>query len=385
MCMNNTITSYKGVVVNRRSHGGVVFMDVFRGADTIEVVARKDHCNGGQFELCRRIRAEDYVAFQCACVDGSILVLHVLEHRSPQDNPGLTLHHQRRAAVNLSRLLRAVRGHLSDKDYVEVRLPSVHYGQGKGHTFALDFFGKPARLTSSNALFLAAAASRLVRCYSLQRVFRAEPSRTSRHLSEFDMLEVGLLGSRLDDCMAELESLLAGLVKELNQAVRGSSDSLLCDAVQVPFRRVAYKDIERAYGLNGKGLGKHEREIAADGPVFVVDLPADIASWAARHDVGNDGVSRSFNLLLPTVGEVAEGSERNTNTSELRQNFKKWHLEGQLGWYANDIRYSDSLLSVYGLGVERLAMWLFGYTNIRQGVIYYRDEGFSEYERNQSD
>ena len=128
--------------------------------------------------------------------------------------------------------------------------------------------------------------------------------------------------------------------------------------------------------MNGKGLGKHERTIAANGPVFVTNFPRSIASWTARPVDENH--ARSFNLLLPGVGETAEGAERQTRQDWMAQKIKLAGVEEQLRWYPAMMPYTDFQLTSMGLGVERLAMWLFGCSNIRDLKPIYRDTGFSE-------
>jgi asparaginyl-tRNA synthetase len=274
-------------------------------------------------------------------------------------------------------LLDALREYFIADGYTEVRLPSIHAGKKDGDFFELDYFGHTARLSSSNALFLDIYAVQLQKAFSIQKCFRAEKSHTNRHLAEFDMLEAARLNCCLEDAMAEVENVLKFVLDKFARSPFAGISPL--DFVGFKKKKIVvipYKEIERQFNLEGKGLGKHEREIAGNEPVFVIHFPRKIASWTAKPI--DDKYTRSFNLLLPQVGEVVEGTERQTHREEFQNIIKAAGAETQLGWYLNMLPYSDFLLSGFGLGVERLAMWLFGLENIREIHPIYRDTGFSE-------
>lgn len=376
--MSRHYNEFMGIVTGRRNLGGVFFLNVSSGEDQVKVIMRKSDSSPDLREKVGAIRRGDLVHIRCMIQhDDNVLVDVMSVYKSSLKHEDSAVR-KRALLLAMSQLFEHVRHYLSENSFAEIRLPSIHFGVGRGHVFYIDYFGHQGRLSSSNALFLTVAAGHLGHCYSLERVFRAEPSSTSKHLTEFDMLEVALLGSGIDESMDQLERLIASLLNvEWPSSVMERILRLRKD-VCIPFRKVPYLDIEKEYGLNGRGLGAHERSIASRGPVFVVNFPQGISSWASRKYNGR--LTHSFNLLLPDIGEVAEGSERDTDVYALEERFKEWHMKRQLGWYGKGIRYPNARISIYGLGIERLAMWLFGVSNIRETVLFVRDGTFREIE-----
>ncbi len=274
--------------------------------------------------------------------------------------------------LRYSTVKRCIRQVLQDWGFLEINLPSIHYGETKGDTFNLDFFGRKARLSSSNALHITVASSYLGKIYSIQRVFRAEPSRTSKHLSEFDLLEIGMIGCNLEDLVQFTKELLLAITIHVSSFYDLSKKKVQIKEIQ----DFNYTDIDTIYNLKGKGLGKYERAIAQELPSAIWYFPKDISTWAAK--LYDKDHSHSFNILLPGVGEVAEGSIRNTDDVSLKAKFAQLCLSRQLDWICDQSSFINHDVGTVGLGLERLTMWLFSLTNIRDMCFYYRDMRFSE-------
>lgn len=368
-----------GRILRRRDVGGIVFIDVLT-ADTVEkVVVRKDQLETAVFEKIKELRIDDFCEVETEPVGEDRILKRVIRHITKRNRyfwSGDQVETVRAYAL----ILGCLRDFLTENHYTEVQLPAIHSGDVKNEAFSLDFFGKPARLTSSNALFMDVYAVQMQKVFSLQRCFRAEKSRTSRHLAEFAMLEAAAMNRTLEDSM----ELLEGMVKFVMKRLLGSSCARLCpldlqSLIEGEFEVVEYKTLEEKYDLKGKGLGKHEKDISSEKPVFVIHFPHRIASWTARPV--DDRFSASFNLLLPEIGEVAEGAERQTHMEKMKKKLKYSGMEAQLGWYPEMMPYSDFDLAGFGLGVERLAMWLLGCRNIREVLPIYRDTDFSERKR----
>ncbi len=366
----------RGRVMGLRKLGGIAFLVVRAGLNEIQVVWRKDHSCAEVSDKVRRLRLGDFVTLLCENRGEDVLLLRfVNQSKMRQAVSPLINGRQVRLLIAYSELLHSLRAALLARGYVEVRLPSIHFGYHKKPCFMLDFFGKPARLTTSNALFLNVLASYLGKVYSLQRVFRAEPSRTSRHLAEFDLLEVATLGDNLENAMRLAEEIIRDTVSRLHNQPLLDPD--VRRAVQLPFRHISYDEVAAAFGITAnKGLGCFERGLAQLEPVFVENFPPQVASWSAKQVPG--GRARSFNLLVPRVGEIAEGNEKNMCLDALKKKFSDLGLDYQLGWYTAHLPYRDCQLSGFGLGVDRLAMWVFGLKNIRELHPFFRDKRFSE-------
>jgi len=357
-----------GRVLSIRKHGGIVFVDIKYGRDTFNVIFRKDILTEPQYEDIKDIKIGDYIKCHVSYHENEIIAQRLISVESV----GEYFHN----TVSLSKIetysnvLSAVRNYLCEEGFIELRLPTLHKGKTKANHFSLNFFNSDARLSSSNALYITICAANLGKVYSLQKSFRAEASKTFKHLSEFDMLEVGIAGISFNEFLDFTEDFVKIILANLLKAEIIKTDHC------TNFRRVHYWDIAKEYGIENKGLGKLELEIASSGPIFVTHFPAPLSSWAALSK--NEKEKYSFNLLLPGVGEVAEGCLRDTRKSFMAKKIKTLKLEEQIGWYADLLPSENVPVCCFGIGVERLSMWLAGIKNIRHMSMFYRDMGFSE-------
>ena len=262
-------------------------------------------------------------------------------------------------------LLSALRSRLTDA--IELRPPSISLGMAKD-SFMFDYFGKVARLLGSHALYCTLGAIRYGRCYSVARVFRRETAVSSRHLREFDLFQYGALDADVGECMDFTEGVLRSLYRDAESAWSCSCSLKLPDD---PFARISWDDLRRQTPLtvSDDNVASCENVFLKDLwrkcplPVFVTEIPSRFASWTASRD-GRDRTT-TFNLIAPNIGELAEGSRRNTRVSELRERLCNSNaLCRQFDWYFTGLTYEDIPVSVVGVGVERMAMWLFGVSEI---------------------
>jgi len=366
----------QGRVLGVRDLGGIVFIDVLSNDEKQSLICNKDSVNIEVLNEVKKIRKGDYCNLKIELVENEFRIINMYNHLR-QDGKSLWSEKQVEVLKAYSYLLHLLREYSTNTGSVEVRLPSVHYGQNKDEVFALDFFDYPARLSSSNALFLNLYAAQLSNAYCLQKCYRAESSHTNRHLAEFDMFEVAMINYDLNKAMRELERLIKYVVLEYSTSTYSHLLRVNTNMIQTSsFPVVDYKELKDKFELDYKGLGKYEREIAVNLPTFVIHFPRGIASWMAKPM--DSHYSLSFNLIVPGVGEIAEGNEKQTNLELLSRKFKVAGVENQLGWYIDMMPYSEFILSGYGLGVERLFMWLTGLQNIRQINPIFRDTRFSE-------
>lgn|GEM_PF-411045 len=371
--MSKTI---EGRIKNKRNLGGIIFLDIATSPGDVNIIARKDSSHPPLYEKIEALQINDFCRLEVSEEEKDLVICQLLVHIKKQHNYFWSSR-QLEIVRAYAFLMDALREYFNKEGYTEVRLPSIHAGKNDGDFFELDYFGRTARMTSSNALFLDIYALQLQKAFSIQKCFRAEKSHTNRHLAEYDILEAARLNCSLEDTMTEVENLLKFVLDKFTQSPFASISPL--DFAALKEKKIAvipYKEIEQQYNLEGKGLGKYEREIARKEPVFVIHFPRKIASWTAKPI--DDKYTRSFNLLLPQVGEVVEGTERQTNIEIFQGIIETAGVEEQLGWYLNMLPYSDFLLSGFGLGIERLAMWLLGLKNIREIHPVYRDTDFSE-------
>jgi len=364
-----------GRITHIRKLGGITFLTVVNGSAQFAVVCDRWRMALEEFAKLAVLRRFDYCHLSVAQRGDDLCALRLMEHHRFGGQWKLA-EEQLDVARAYACMLHGIRSYFADKRYLEVRLPTIHFGDRKGEQFRFEFFGLPARLTSSNALFADVYAMQMGPVYSIQKCFRAEKSHTRKHLAEFDMLEAAIPDAEIDEGMRVIEDLVRAVVCGIDSSEFAGLLRIDRGSFGGPFKRERYDVVAERLGITGRGLGQWEESVAGDAPLFVVGFPRGLASWTAE-SIDNQ-YTASFNLLLPNVGEVAEGSQRAHDVKQLQVKFHALGLNKQLGWYADAIAYPECRSAGFGMGLERLAMWLFGLKNIRQVHPIYRDTRFSE-------
>jgi len=277
-----------------------------------------------------------------------------------------------------------------------------------------DFFGKPANLTVSGQLEGELAALALSNIYTFGPTFRAENSNTTRHLAEFWMIEPEMAFYDLNDNMDLAEDLLKYVVKygleycqedleflskrlqdeEKNKKAEERSMELiekLKFVLEEPFARVTYteaidilmrskpnKKKKFQYLIEGWGVdlqSEHERYLVEKHfkrPVILTDYPANIKAFYMKQN--DDGKTvRAMDILFPQIGEIVGGSQREENYDKLYARIKELNIpESTLWWYLDTRKFGTVPHSGFGLGFERLILFMTGMTNIRDVIPFPR-------------
>lgn len=280
---------------------------------------------------------------------------------------------------------------------------SEFVGAGK-MDFTKDFFGRHASLTVSGQLEGECLAMALGKVYTFGPTFRAEKSYTGRHAAEFWMVEPEMAFTDLAENIANVERMLKyvvsyvldnceddlrflddfyekGLVKRLSGLVSTEFDIVTyTEAIEF----LAESGVEFVYQpVWGMDLQtEHERYLTDKifkKPVFVVDYPRDIKSFYMK--LNKDGKTvAAMDLLVPGIGEIVGGSEREADYSLLTRRMDELHLKKEDYWWYLDLRkYGSATHSGYGLGFERLIMYLTGISNIRDVLPFPRTPGSLEF------
>ncbi|KAF9101394.1 hypothetical protein BGX27_011495 [Mortierella sp. AM989] len=270
-----------------------------------------------------------------------------------------------------------------------------------------EFFGSPVYLTVSGQLHLEIVASALSRVFTMGPVFRAEPSMTPRHLSEFWMLEAEVafldkLDHLLDfseACLRETTRYILETCSEdiefLNTWIDKSLKSRLTQLVEEPFRRMTYTeavDILQKSGekfefepIWGQGLqSEHEKWLAGSyckGPVFVTDYPAGLKPFYMRKN-DNSSSSNSLedrttvgcvDLLVPEIGELMGGSLREERPEVLKKQLEEYGLDQEeYQWYMDLRKYGTVPHGGWGIGFERYILMVTGMDNVRDIIPFPR-------------
>ena len=276
-------------------------------------------------------------------------------------------------------------------------LENIPKTQNGAVDFDQDFFGKQARLTVSGQLNVEAFALVYGDCYTFGPTFRAENSNTVRHASEFWMIEPEMAYCDLQDNMQVAQDMLKFCIDRVLQRCPQEMeffDSFIQKGVIERLERVLQSDFVHVSYTDAINLlleskqafeypvfwgcdlkTEHERylaETAFDAPVFVTDYPKEIKAFYMRRNDDGKTVA-AMDLLLPGVGEVIGGSQREERYDVLRAVIKECALDpDDYGWYLDLRKYGSIVHSGFGLGLERAVMYITGMQNIRDVLPYPR-------------
>lgn len=276
-------------------------------------------------------------------------------------------------------------------------LEKLNFDEEKNVDYSKDFFGKKSYLTVSGQLEAEDYALAFSDIYTFGPTFRAEESNTPRHAAEFWMLEPEIAFADYNKCMDVAEDMIRYMINYIldnckeemaffNERIDNTLIERLKRVKDAKFSRISYTDaikkleeadVDFEYPVKwGMDLQtEHERYLSekiVNGPVFVTDYPKDIKAFYMRRNEDGKTVA-AFDLLVPTVGELIGGSQREERYDELLKSMQENGLN--IDDYQNYLdlrRYGSVVHSGYGLGFERAVMYLTGMKNIRDVIPYPR-------------
>jgi asparaginyl-tRNA synthetase len=267
-----------------------------------------------------------------------------------------------------------------------------------------DFFAKPAYLTVSGQLEGEIFASAFSNVYTFGPTFRAENSNTPRHLAEFWMIEPEMAFYELEDNMRLAEEFLKSVIRHVlehcredleffNQFIEKTVLATLEHVAQADFGHITYTDAVAELKKSGKSWEfpvewghdlqtEHERFLSEEifkKPVVVTDYPKEIKAFYMR--VNDDGKTvRAMDVLVPRVGEIIGGSQREERHDVLLSRLRQAGLDEKAYWWYLDLRrYGSVPHSGFGLGLERMMMYVTGLKNIRDVIPFPRTPGNAEF------
>lgn len=266
-----------------------------------------------------------------------------------------------------------------------------------GIDYTQDFFGKKASLTVSGQLSAETYACALSRVYTFGPTFRAENSNTTRHLAEFWMIEPEIAFCTLEGNMEIAEAFIKFILKYVLENCKEDMEffdtriqkgviETLKQVVEKPFVRITYTEAiehlaKAADSFEYKPVWgcdlqtEHEKyltETVFNGPVIVTDYPKEIKAFYMKQN--DDGKTvRAMDILVPRLGEIIGGSEREADYGKLVARMKELGLkEEDYSWYLDLRRFGTVPHSGFGLGFERLILYITGMANIRDVIPYPR-------------
>jgi asparaginyl-tRNA synthetase len=405
----------RGWLHNKRSSGKLAFLIVRDGSGYVQAVASKKALppetwdaldRAGQessLEVSGRVRADQRAPGGNELDVTAATVLQPVhefpitpkEHGTAflMEHRHLWLRSTRQHAIARVRhtVVKAVRDYLDGQGYLLVDTPIFTPAACEGTTtlFGVPYFDEgTAYLTQSGQLYNEATAAAHGRVYCFGPTFRAEKSKTRRHLTEFWMVEPEIAFAHLDDAVALAEGLVCHVVAEALDKRREElkvleRDTAKLEHVEPPFPRLHYEDAMRLLREKGSATpmgsdfgGTDETLIAAeyDRPVVVHHFPSAIKAFYMEPDPEHPEYSLSADILAPEgYGEIVGGGERISDPDLLLKRIREHQLpEEAFRWYIDLRRYGTFPHAGFGMGIERVVTWICGIEHLRETIAFPR-------------
>jgi len=401
-----TTVRVRGWVLRTRSSGGILFLVLRDRTGSVQVTGRRDVLGDEAFTAAEHVQIEGAVA-----VEGTVAEdrrapegrevrasrVEVIDTGEPfpiftgqteeflLDQRHLAIRSQESVAIFRvkAELLRAFREFFDAEDVLEMTPPILtgNAAEGGSEAFQFDYFGKPGYLSQTAQLYLEALLFPHERVYALTPSFRAEKSRTPRHLTEFLNLEIELAWCDFSGLLDFIERMMVDALhkvaerraKELTALGRPPGELL---AIRAPFERIRYAEaIDRLSKLGfpvhfGSDLGTAEERaltLEMSSPLFVTHYPRDLKAFYMFQTRDDPRTVDAADLLGPEgYGEIVGASCRETDIARLKERI------GQIGarteeyeWYLDLRRHGNVPHAGFGLGVERVVRWMLRREHIR--------------------
>jgi asparaginyl-tRNA synthetase len=412
--VGETVT-VRGWVMTTRSSGKIAFLVVRDGSGYVQGVLSKKEVPESTWSAFQSLTQESTVALTGVVREDprspggheiSVQSLEVLgassdypigpkEHGTTFlfEHRHLWLRSRRQTAIARVRheVIQAIRDFFYDRDFVLVDTPILTgaIGEEAGNLFATEYFdlGK-AYLAQTGQLYVEAAAAALGKVYCFGPTFRAEKSKTRRHLTEFWMVEPEVAFNDSDANMRLQEEFVGFVVArtldrrqaELKELER---DTAPLERVQAPFPRISYSDaVTKLNQLGsdlswGSDLGGDDETLLAreyDRPVFVYNYPKQVKAFYMKENPDDPRTVLNNDCLAPEgYGEIIGGSQREDDYDKLLSRIHQQGLDPEAyRWYLDLRKYGTFVHSGFGLGIERTVAWICGIPHIREAIAFPR-------------
>ncbi len=411
--IGQTVT-LNGWLYNQRSSGKLVFLQLRDGTDVVQCVVAKDTVSPEQFELAKKITQESSLSVSGAVLEDkrsplgveihvASVVLHQLAENYPItpkehgtaflfDHRHLWLRSRRQHAILRirSRVIKSIRDFFDQRDFINLDAPifTPNACEGTSTLFQVDYFGQPAYLTQSGQLYMEAGAMAFGKVYCFGPTFRAEKSKTRRHLTEFWMVEPEVAFLDLDGDMALAEEFILAIVQDVLAHCRPELATLErqlepLEKIQPPFPRLSYDDaITLLHEVGnpiqwGDDFGADEETIISkqfDRPVMIHRYPAAVKPFYMKQDPANPRVALCVDMIAPEgVGEIIGGGQREDSLVSLETKLRTHGLDPAVfSWYLDLRRYGTVPHAGFGLGIERTVAWICGLHHVRETIPFPR-------------
>ncbi|MEE8125342.1 MAG: asparagine--tRNA ligase [Nitrospirales bacterium] len=404
----------KGWLRHRRSSGKLSFLTVRDGTGDLQTIVTKETVGEDQFALSSQVTQESSVVVtgkprKDARAPGgfeldvaSFQVVHLAEPFPIQpkehgvgflmENRHLWLRSRRQHAILRVRheIIRTCRNFFDERDFTLIDTPIFTPNACEGTTtlFQTQYFDQVAYLAQSGQLYGEAAAAAFGKVYCFGPTFRAEKSKTRRHLMEFWMVEPEIAYAELLDVMQIAEELVFTVITQVLKTRRTELEVLERDipaleAMVPPFPRITYEEAiarlqEQGISIKfGDDFGSEEETLLAhafDRPVLVHRYPAAAKAFYMARDSERPDLALCMDMLAPEgYGEIIGGGQRIHDLEVLRTQIQDHQLpEEAFRWYVDLRRYGSVPHAGFGMGIERVVAWVCGLDHVRETIPFPR-------------
>ncbi len=412
---DGTRVALRGWLHHIRSSGGILFLQLRDGSGVIQCTLKKDKIDPETFdklsttpiestiEVSGEVKKDPRAPRGYEIRGEKVSVLFPAQDGYPiarkYHGPDFLLDYRHlwirnekmQATIRLrSRLIEEARRWLMDHGYLEVQVPILVNAavEGGSTLFPVKYFKQKAYLSQSWQLYAEAMIASVGKIFTVAPSFRAEKSRTRRHLTEYWHLEVEAPWLDLDGLMQLEEELVTHMCQQIAQKMPEELKLLGRDAsklvkVQPPFPRITYDQAVEKIRESmptfkwGKDLGYEEEKVLTQGfelPFFVSRFPKEIKAFYHMPDPQNPKVTLSVDLLAPEgYGEITGGGQRIHVLEQLLARIKEEELKpDDYKWYTELRRYGTVPHAGFGMGVERTVAWVCGLEHIRDAIAFPR-------------
>lgn len=408
------IVTVRGWLQGKRSSGKLLFLQVRDGTGVMQCTAFRPNLPPEVFERAKHLPQESSLAVtgnvkpDDRAPGGFELQIETIEIVSEADEYPITpkehgtaflldrrhlwLRSRRQHAIMRIRasVVRACRSYFDDRNFTLIDAPIFTPAACEGTTtlFPVDYFGDQVFLTQSGQLYMEAGAMAFGKVYCLGPTFRAEKSKTRRHLTEFWMIEPEVAYLDLEGDMDLAEDFIVAVVGRVLEERRAEFELLERDVtalerVQKPFPRVTYTEaVETLRSLGhehewGDDFGAEDETVLAnqyDRPVMVHRYPAAAKAFYMKNDPDDPKLALCVDVLAPEgYGEIIGGGQREDDLDVLRNKITEHELPfDPFEWYLDLRRYGTVPHAGFGMGIERMVAWLCGIHHVRETIPFPR-------------
>jgi len=405
--------TFDGWVYNTRSIGKIWFLILRDGTGMTQCVVSSDETSDNVFDLENTLTQETSITVTGivkkeprSIGEYEILVKNIVVHQLAQDYPislkehgtsflmdhrHLWIRSKRQHAILKIRhqVIKSCRDFLDYNGFTLVDTPifTANACEGTSNLFNVDYFDRSAYLTQSGQLYSEASAASFGKVYCFGPTFRAEKSKTRRHLTEFWMVEPEMAYYDLDDNMDLAEQFVETIVQSCLKNCKNELDILERDTsflekVKAPFPRITYDEAAKILSDNGADFtygddfgGADETIISEqyEKPIMVHRWPVDVKAFYMKRD-NNKKLALGVDMLAPEgYGEIIGGGQREDDLEILEKRIEEHGLDKKdFKWYLDLRRYGSVPHSGFGLGIERTVAWITGIKHIRETIPFPR-------------